>query len=136
MSKMGKALSILATVMGATAQFDPEHNYQSNPERPFNSGYFRFARPGSVRVDAQSSVEVVYVSAYLNTNGTVVVPVVNAAHFACELTVDLFGVNVTTATAYLTDNNHSVTRIEQYTLNGSTFSASVEPRAMKTFFLQ
>lgn len=45
------------------------------------AGYFRFARPGSVRVDAQSSVEEVYVSAYVNKNGTVAIPVINAAHF-------------------------------------------------------
>ncbi|KAK5134349.1 hypothetical protein LTR08_006529 [Meristemomyces frigidus] len=100
------------------------------------ASYFRFARPGSVRVDAQTSVEEVYVSAYINTNGTVAVPVVNAAHFAYELTVDLFGVNVTTATAYLTDNNHNVTMVEQFAINGSTFSCQVEPRAMKTFFLE
>ena len=100
------------------------------------ASYFRFARPGSVRVDAQSSVEEVYVSAYVNTNGTVAVPVINAAHFAYDLTVDLVGTNVTTATAYLTDNNHNVTMVSQVPLNGSIFQASVEPRAMKTFFLQ
>lgn len=69
------------------------------------ASYFRFARPGSVRVDAQTSIEEVYVSAYVNTNGTVAVPVVNAAHFAYDLSIDLLGVNVTTATAYLTDND-------------------------------
>jgi len=100
------------------------------------ASYFRFARPGSVRVDAQSSVEEVYVSAYVNVNGSIAVPVVNAAHFSYELTLDLLGVNVTTATAYLTDNSHNVTMVEQYAVNGSAFTASIEPRAMKTFFLQ
>ena len=100
------------------------------------AGYFRFARPGSVRVDAQSSVEEVYVSAYVNTNGTIAVPVINVAHFAYTVTIDLFGTNATTATAYLTDNNHNVTLVGQYPINGSTFTASVEPRAMKTFFLE
>jgi O-glycosyl hydrolase len=100
------------------------------------ASYFRFARPGSVRVDAQSSVEEVYVSAYVNTNGTVAVPVINAAHFQYDLIIDLFGTNATTATAYLTDNNHNVTLVGTYPINGSTFTATIEPRAMKTFFLQ
>lgn len=99
------------------------------------AGYFRFARPGAVRVQALTSVEEVYVSAWVNTNGTVAVPIVNAAHFAYDVTVDLFGTNVTMATAYLTDNNHNVTMVGQQKLNGSTFTATVEPRAMKTFFL-
>jgi glucosylceramidase len=99
------------------------------------ASYFRFARPGSRRVGAQSSVEEVYVSAYVNKNGTVAVPVINAAHFDYELTVHLFGLNVTTATAYLTDNTHNVSMVGTYAIKGSTFKAKVEPRAMKTFFL-
>lgn len=100
------------------------------------ASYFRFARPGSVRVDAQSSVEEVYVSAYVNTNGTVAVPAINAAHFAYEVTIDLFGTNVTTVSEYLTDNSHNVTLINQSAVNGSTFQASLGPRSMTTFFLE
>lgn len=99
------------------------------------AGYFRFARPGSVRVDAKSSVEDLYVSAYVNTNGTVAIPVVNAAHFSYDVSFDLVGLNLTSVTAYLTDNDHNVTMTQQYAINGSAFTASVEPRAMKTFFL-
>ena len=75
-------------------------------------------------------------SAYINENGTVAVPVVNAAHFAYDLSIDLFGVNVTRATAYLTDNEHNVTMMGEVAVNGSSFQATVEPRAMKTFFLE
>ncbi|KAL9092940.1 MAG: hypothetical protein Q9159_000564 [Coniocarpon cinnabarinum] len=100
------------------------------------AGYFRFARPGSVRVDAQSNVEDVYVSAFVNTNGTMAVPVVNAAHFAYNMTVDVSAANATTATAYLTDNDHNVTMVDTVPVQDGYFSASVEPRAMKTFFLQ
>ncbi|KAI9693598.1 MAG: hypothetical protein M1822_002869 [Bathelium mastoideum] len=99
------------------------------------ASYFRFARPGSVRVDAQSNVEEVYVSAFVNTNGTVAMPVINAAHFPYDMTVDVTGTNATTATAYLTDNQHNVTMVGTYKIQGNRFSASVEPRAMKTFFL-
>ena len=47
-------------------------------------------------------------SAYVNTNGTVAIPVVNAAHFAYDLEIDVSGLNVSTATMYLTDNHHNV----------------------------
>ena len=77
-----------------------------------------------------------YVSAYANANGTVAIPVINAAHFPYDLAIDLFGTNVTTSTAYLTDNNHNVTMVGRQKINGSGFSARIEPRAMKTFFLQ
>lgn len=99
------------------------------------AGYFRFARPGSVRVEASSNVENVYVSAYINSNGTVAIPVINAAHFSYELEIDLSRVNATISTAYLTDNLHNVTMMDQTAVNSSILYASIEPRAMKTFFL-
>ena len=102
------------------------------------AGYFRFVREGAVRVEVQStsSVEDVYVSAYVNANGTVAVPVVNAAHFAYEASIDLGGLNVSMASAYLTDNEHNVTLTEEWAVDGGKLEVMVEPRAMKTFFLQ
>ena len=101
------------------------------------ASYFRFARPGSVRVDAQSSApDEVYVSAYVNKNGTLAIPVINAAHFPYDLEMDLFGGNFSTVTAYLTNNDYNVTMVEQSGVNGSAFSTRIEPRSMKTYFLQ
>jgi glucosylceramidase len=101
------------------------------------AGYFRFARPGSVRVDAKSSAENLYVSAFVNANGTVAMPVINAANFAYHMNVDLQGAgDVTKATAYLTDNAHNVSRAESFRIHGTRFTAKVEPRSMKTFFLE
>ena len=101
------------------------------------ASYFRFARPGSVRVDAQSSApDEVYVSAYVNKNGTLAIPVINAAHFPYDLEMDLFGGNFSTVTAYLTNNDYNVTMVEQSSINGSAFSTKIEPRSMKTYFLQ
>jgi glucosylceramidase len=101
------------------------------------ASYFRFARPGSVRVDAQSSApDEVYVSAYVNKNGTLAIPVINAAHFPYDLEMDLFGGNFSTVTAYLTNNDYNVTMVQQSGVNGSAFSTRIEPRSMKTYFLQ
>ena len=100
------------------------------------AGYFRFVRESAVRVEVRSSVEDVYVSAFVNANGTVAVPVVNAAHFAYEASIDLGGLNVSMASAYLTDNEHNVTLTEEWAVDGGKLEVMVEPRAMKTFFLQ
>lgn len=101
------------------------------------AGYFRFARPGSVRIDASSDAEDIYVSSFVNSNGTVALPVVNAAHFAQSVKVDLTGLgNLTRGSAYLTDNTHNVSLVNQFKLRGNAFMATVEPRSMKTFFLE
>ncbi|KAG9529117.1 glycoside hydrolase, partial [Aureobasidium melanogenum] len=100
------------------------------------AGYFRFARPGAVRLFTDSSVEEVYVTAWQNKNGTIAIPVINAAHYTYTLDVQLSATNVSIATAYLTDNEHNVTQAEQFTFEGGRFTAQIEPRAMKTFFLE
>jgi glucosylceramidase len=101
------------------------------------AGYFRFARPGSMRVDASSGAVDVYVSWFVNSNGTVAVPVVNAAHFAQSVKVDLRGLSrLTKGSAYLTDNMHNVSLVDQFALRGNGFQAMVEARSMKTFFLE
>ncbi|KAK3046536.1 hypothetical protein LTR09_011991 [Extremus antarcticus] len=99
------------------------------------SSYFRFARPGALRIEAESGVEEVYVTAWQNTNGTVAIPVVNAAHYAYTLNINLAGMNLTHGFAYLTDNEHNVTMSEEITITGGRFKATIEPRAMKTYFL-
>lgn len=103
------------------------------------AGFFRFARPGAVRVDASSSNDGVFVSAYVNENGTIVVPVINSAHSAYDLDFNLGavheGTNATKVDAYLTDNSHNVSLVETYMIDGAGFRATVEPRAMKTFYL-
>ncbi|KAK5111665.1 hypothetical protein LTR62_004770 [Meristemomyces frigidus] len=99
------------------------------------SGYFRFARPGAVRIEADSSVEEVYVTAWQNTNGTIAVPVVNMGHNAYTVTMNLAGTGVNHAVAYLSDNSHNVSAVDDFTFENGAFVATVEPRAMKTFFL-
>lgn len=90
-----------------------------------------------MRVDASSDAEDVYVSSFVNTNGTVAVPVVNAAHFAQSVKVDLTGLgHLTRGSAYLTDNKHNVSLAGRFEVKGNGFRAMVEPRSMKTFFLE
>ncbi|KAK5747510.1 hypothetical protein LTR17_000151 [Elasticomyces elasticus] len=100
------------------------------------AGYFRFARPGAARLDAESDVREIYVTAWQNTNGTVAIPVINSAHYTYTVDFNLAGTNVSHVVAYLTDNTHNVTLTnETFSLAGGKFTAKVEPRSMKTFFL-
>lgn len=100
------------------------------------AGYFRFARPGATRIEADSTVQEVRVTAWVNENGTVAIPVVNSAHYTYKLSVQLFGLGVNHATSYLTDNTHNVTMENRFSFTQGKFSAEVEPRSLKTFFLE
>ena len=100
------------------------------------AGYFRFARPGAVRVAASNGgVEDIYVTAWENTNGTIAVPVINTAHYTYTLNMELPGTSVNHAVAYLIDNEHNVTAESEFRFHRGKFTAQIEPRAMKTFFL-
>lgn len=112
------------------------NNYEVSSRLWAFAQYFRFARPGSVRVDATSDVENVYVTAYVNKNGTVAIPVINAAHFPYDLTINLEGIKKRKLSEYLTDNTHNVTLQSRYKISGSSLKVTVEPRAMKTFWLE
>jgi glucosylceramidase len=102
------------------------------------AGYFRFARPGSVRIDASSSAENLLVTAFENTNGTVAIPVINEAHFErqVEVQVEGCGLKMSAATAYLVNNEHNNTMVGTYAVHGHSLLATVAPRSMTTFFLE
>ena len=102
------------------------------------AGYFRFARPGSVRIDALSPAENLKVTAFENTNGTLAIPVINEAHFERQVEVSLKSCKfaLSFATAYLADNKHNNTIVGMYKINGAVLLANVPPRSLTTFFLE
>lgn len=102
------------------------------------AGYFRFARPGSVRISAQSPAENLKVTAFENVNGTLAIPVINEAHFERQAEVSLNGnhKSFAKATAYLADNDHNNTMVGSVQVQGKKFLASVKPRSLTTFFLE
>lgn len=75
-------------------------------------------------------------SAYENKNGTVAIPVINAAHYAYNVIINLAGIKANSVSAYLTDNNHNVSLVDKFELRGHTLKVTIEPRAMKTFWLE
>lgn len=101
------------------------------------AGYFRFARPGSVRIEAISPAEDLKVTAFENTNGTLAIPVINEAHFERQVEISLKGSSLALglATAYLADNQHNNTITATYQIKRSLFIASIPPRSLTTFFI-
>lgn len=72
-----------------------------------------------MRVDASSEAEDIYVSSFVNANGTVAVPVVNAAHFAQRVRVESRGLGrLSRGSAYLTDNAHNVSLAGRFEITG------------------
>ncbi|KAH8801457.1 family 5 glycoside hydrolase [Xylogone sp. PMI_703] len=99
------------------------------------AGYFRFVENGAQRIAASTSVEEVYVSAFQNPDGTIAIPILNAAQNPYTVTIDLFGSDATTAAAWLTDNKHNVTHVGTDKIKNGSFKVTVEPRALKTYVL-
>lgn len=99
------------------------------------SGYFRFARPGAARIESSNDKEEVYVTAWENTNGTLAIPVINAGHYSYVAHFNVAGSQVNHAVAYLINNENNGTATESFSFSPGRFTAQVEPRSMKTFFL-
>ena len=71
------------------------------------AAYGRYIRPGAVRVGASSTDSSLQVSAFRNRDGSLVLEVLNTGSSSSPIAVR--GVNLSGASAYLTDEGHSVT---------------------------
>lgn len=99
------------------------------------ANYSRFIRPRAVRIAATSGDGNLKVSAYRNTDGSVVLVVLNTATTATSTscTVSNAGLSRGTVTPYLTDSGHSTAAQSSLTLSDGTFSATVPPRSLTTY---
>ncbi|KFX96632.1 hypothetical protein V490_03227, partial [Pseudogymnoascus sp. VKM F-3557] len=89
----------------------------------------RFVRPGDYRVATTGSVSSVAIAAFKNTDGKVAVIFTNTGGSAQSVKISVSGLSVTSATAYLTDNSHSVAETAS-TLSGGALTVSVPAHAM------
>lgn len=102
------------------------------------AAYSRFIRPGANRIGASTSDGNVRLSAYRNSDGTVVVVALNAGGSATDVSYALRNTGVTsgTATPYLTNSSNSMTRQSAVTVNGGAFSATVPARSLATYVIR
>ncbi|WP_162907805.1 glycoside hydrolase family 30 protein [Allorhizocola rhizosphaerae] len=97
--------------------------------------YSRFIRPGAVRAGASVGESDLRVSAFKNTDGSVVVVALNAATSAIASTCALRDVGVATGTAlpYLTNGSNNTAPQPPLAVSGGTFTGIVPPRSLITY---
>jgi glucuronoarabinoxylan endo-1,4-beta-xylanase len=99
------------------------------------ANYSRFIRPGAVRISATSAASGLSVSAYRNTDGSVIVVALNTAGSDTAASYSLTSTNTATGTAtpYLTNASNSTTAQSAIGVSGGTFSATVPARSLVTY---
>jgi glucosylceramidase len=99
------------------------------------AAYSRFIRPGAFRVEAQTSGQLMKISAYENSDGSKVINVINNRESGVSLDLALHGVSSSShVVTYLTDETHSLERMEE-SVTGSDLTVELPPRSLTTLVL-
>jgi len=98
------------------------------------ASYSRFVRPGATRISAASG-NGLDVAAFKNTDGAVIVEVLNTNSGSTSATyaVSAAGLSSGTVTPYLTNSGNSLAQQAAISLSGGAFTASVPGRSLMTF---
>ena len=102
------------------------------------ANYSRFIRPGAVRIGAMSGDSNLKVSAYINTNGTVSIAVLNTSSSSITASYALQNAGVadgTTVTPYLTNSSNNTAAQATTTVSGGSFSATIPARSLVTYVI-
>jgi glucuronoarabinoxylan endo-1,4-beta-xylanase len=125
---------------GATRGFIQANgaNYRASKRLWAMAGYSRFIRPGANRVGASTSDGNLRLSAYRNSDGSIVVVALNAAASATEVSYSLQSTGITTGTAvpYITNNANNMTVQQAIVVNGGAFTATVPARSLATYLIR
>ncbi|KAG9016375.1 hypothetical protein FRB90_003084 [Tulasnella sp. 427] len=90
----------------------------------------RFIRPGAYRVSTSGTISNVGIGAFKNKDGTVIVVFTNTGTSAQSVKLSFSGFTPSTASAYLTDNSHTVASTTA-TLAGGAVTVSVPAHARR-----
>ena len=98
------------------------------------ASYSRFIRPGAVRVGAETSGGGgLDVSAFRDSDGSVVVVVLNTAHGPQAATFSLCKLDAKRVTPYLTDTTHQLSAQTPITIRNGAFTATLPPRSLVSY---
>ena len=98
--------------------------------------YSKFVRPGAVRVDAtESPVSGVYVSAYKNLDGSVVIVAINNGSESYAQFFNVEGVNVNNVKRYRSSASENLAVTENMALTGNGFWAQLNVQTVSTFVI-
>jgi O-glycosyl hydrolase len=95
----------------------------------------RFVRPGAQRLSTQGSVSNVLWTAYKNTDGSVAAVFTNSGGSAQSVSLSVTGFQATAASAWLTDNSHSVSSHTVTLSSAGAAAVSVPARSVVTIRL-
>lgn len=101
------------------------------------ASYSRFVRPGATRISAGSG-NGLDVAAFKNTDGSVIVVVLNTGTTSSTTSYSVANAGKTsgTVTPYLTNSGSSLAQQSAISLNGGSFTATVPGRSLTTFRIQ
>lgn len=99
------------------------------------AGYSRFIRPSAQRIGATTGDGNLRLSAFRNTDGSIVVVALNTASSATAISYALPNTGITTGTAtpYLTNNSNSTAAQTAVRVTGGAFTATVPARSLVTY---
>ena len=98
--------------------------------------YSKFVRPGAVRVDAtESPVSGVYVSAYKNLDGSVVIVAINNGSESYAQFFNVEGVTVNNVKRYRSSASENLAVTENMALTGNGFWAQLNVQTVSTFVI-
>ncbi|MBX5451015.1 cellulose binding domain-containing protein [Thermogemmatispora sp.] len=102
------------------------------------ANYSRFVRPGATRIGATSSDSSLEVTAFLNTNGTLAIVVLNTSYSAMPVTLSLQGLALpanASAVPYVTDASHNTEAQTPLSIQNNSFSATIAARQLVTYVI-
>jgi hypothetical protein len=95
--------------------------------------FSRYIRPDAVRVETSGAPSNTNIAAFQNTDGTVVVVMINKG--SSTESVSLGGISVSSVAAYYMDNSVSAPAIFSATLSGGSIEATLPAYSVVTFVL-
>jgi hypothetical protein len=100
------------------------------------AAYSRFVRPDAFRVAAETSGQLMKISAFRNADGSKVVNIINNRESAVSLDLALAGVpEATHVVTHRTDEEHSLARVDESILTSPELAVDLPPRSLTTLVL-
>ena len=98
--------------------------------------FSKYIRPGAVRIDATEQPDNgVYVSAYKNTDGTIIIVAVNNGNNSYAQKFDVKGMTISNVNRYKTTQGENLAETKNMELTDNGFFAQLDSKSVSTFII-
>ena len=98
--------------------------------------FSKYIRPGAVRIDATESPENgVYISAFKNTDGTIIIVAVNNGSNSYAQKFNISGATISSVTRYKTTGSANLAETKNMELSDNGFFAQLDSKSVSTFIV-